>query len=375
VNIKTVLKTSVAAAALVAVAAPAVVSPAEAGLNNGNKNSLVMSGQIARAMIYQDDGNSSQLFHTGGPDTTTRMRWIATGQMTESITIGGLIEMNTPGNGRTISLNGSGSNMETIADTAWGTRHERVTFTHKAAGKLSIGHTGVAGDGTSTATMLSTGPGFTYEGPTTGASEFFDSTAQAASGTQVGSTHGGYDPSRENTIRYDTPSFGGLSLAVSHQDGGQSVGATYSGKFGGVQVFAGGFYYNEASGSTTQNATMGGSVGIKHDSGVSLAANYTKEDVETGVTTEGKNWGVALGYAASLTNLGTTGFGVTYAVSKDTAANNDEGKVWAIGVNQNIAAVGADIYAGYSRASYDDGAAATNHDDFSTIFAGTRLNF
>jgi len=52
VNIKTTLKTSVAAAALFAVAAP-VATPASAAddtLSSGNKNSLKISGYIAKSI-------------------------------------------------------------------------------------------------------------------------------------------------------------------------------------------------------------------------------------------------------------------------------------------------------------------------------------
>jgi len=376
VNIKTVLKTSVAAAALVAIGAPAVVSQAEAGINNGNKNSLVMSGQIVRNLIYQDNGDSHQLFHADGVNTRSRVRWIVSGQMTESVGIGGLVEMNFPSSNATGSLGTAGSNNgEVNTDTAFAIRHSRIDFKHKAAGTLSIGQSSVAGDGATTQSFL---PGAAI-GSSGGnpeimrASTFFNDTTKAVSA--IGSSAiGNFDPSREDRIRYDTPSFGGLKLSVSHQDSGASVGANYSGKFGGVQVAAAAFYRNTAASSTTVDSTMGGSIAAKHDSGISAEFGYSKEDAPTGVLIEGKNWHAGVGYSANLTNLGSTGFVFAYGHTDDGVANGDTGKSWTVSVNQKVSSVGADIYAGYARASYDD-STANSYDDFSTIFAGTRLNF
>lgn len=371
-NIKTVLKTSVAAAALVAVAAPAVVTPAHAGLNNGNKNSLVMSGQIVRALIYQDNGEQSHLFNADGVNTRSRLRWIASGQMTESVKIGGVVEMNFPtsNDGGSLGVNGETNSSQ----TTWGFRKTEITFTHKAAGKLSLGQSSVAGDGASTQSLLS----HASIGSSHGSVELMrgSSFAQSTGAITTIGTGGvaNYDPGREDRIRYDTPSFGGLKLSLSQQDSGASVGANYSGKFGGVSVSAAAFYRNHASSSTSLNATMGGSVAAKHDSGVAAEFGMTREDAETGTTLEGKNWHAGVGYAAALTNLGTTGFALTFNDSEDALSKGDSGDSWAITVNQNISAVGADLYAGYVKSSYSD-TTATTYEDFTTIFAGTRLNF
>jgi len=385
VNIKTVLKTSVAAAALVAISAPAVVSQAEAGINNGNKNSLVMSGQIVRALFYQDNGNDSQLFQGDGRNTKSRVRWIVSGQMTESVAIGGLVEMNFPNsnsggalNTNSTSTTTSVNNGEVQTDSGWQIRHSRVDFKHKSLGTLSIGQSSIAGDGAATQSFM---PGAPFHG-TTGAAVMGNShfavsnNGITAAGAGVGSAaSGNFDPGREDRVRYDTPSFGGLKLAVSHQDNGQSVAVNYGGKFGGVQVAAAAFYENTAAGSTTVDASLGGSAGIKHDSGLSAQISYSREDVSTGTLIEGRNISGGIGYEANLTNLGSTGFAFTYSTTDESVANNDEGETFHVSVNQNVDSVGADLYAGFARSSYEGGVAGVNYDDFTTIYAGTRLNF
>jgi len=383
VNIKTTLKTSVAAAALVALGAPAVVAPAEAGVNNGNKNSLVMSGQIVRALFYQDNGDSSQLFNGDGVNTRSRIRWIVSGQMTESVSIGGLVEMNfpnsnfngslgTPATSSTAGIN----NGDVNSDSGFQIRHSKVDFKHKSLGTLSIGQSSVAGDGAVTQSLASQTPLHSATGgELMRASTFFNNTTNTVSAVGSGAL-GNYDPGREDRVRYDTPSFGGLKAAVSYQGTGEgSVGLNYGGKFGGVQVKAAAMYRGRAAAATGQDATYGGSLAVKHDSGIAGQVGYSAEDAASGNAVEGQAWHVGLGYASNMNNLGTTSFDVTFAQSDESTADNDQGETWAVSVNQKVSSVGMDLYAGAMRASYDDGTATSNYEDFTTIFAGTKLNF
>ncbi len=372
-NIKTVLKTSVAAVALVAIAAPV-----SAAVNNGNRNSLTMSGQIARSLVYQDNGKESELFNTDGVDTSTRLRWIASGEMTESITVGGIVEMNMPtsNNGYTLAAPNAGGDT-TTSGASWGMRKTEITFKHKAAGKLSIGQGSAAGDGASTQSLGSWGPSMAANGEGgKGASLLNNGTTDALTTVSAGDANASYDPGRIDRIRYDTPSFGGLSLAVSYGGGTQQsgVGASYSGKFGGIQVSAAAFYQaSDGAGASGVEDTKGGSIAVKHDSGISAHLGYSAES-KVGSTIEGKEIHGGIGYAAALTNLGTTGFAVNYSQSEDTNTEGDEGTILGIAVNQNISAVGTDLFLAYSVTSYED-TIATNYDDFSAIMAGTRLNF
>ncbi len=97
-NYKSTLKSSVAAAALFAIAAPVApsVNAADDTLKSGNKNSLSISGQVVRALYYADDGKNSQFFHSDGGITSTRVRWVAKGTLDENVTMGATCELNSP---------------------------------------------------------------------------------------------------------------------------------------------------------------------------------------------------------------------------------------------------------------------------------------
>jgi len=389
-NIKAILKTSVAAAALVAVSAPV-----SADINNGNTNSLIMSGQIARSMVYQDNGNDTELFNVDGIDTNSRLRWIASGKMTESVTVGGIVEMNFPLSNSNYALD---ADIDFKPDSAdWGMRKTEVTFTHKAAGKLSIGQNSAAGDGAHTNTLGSWGPSMSAYGKGgAGASNFWVTNANElptvdaaiATNIPVNIVTGGFNLGRNDRIRYDTPSIGGLKLAASYgADAGSGIEVTYAGKFGSVQVASAAMYQRaETDDFDESQKIMGGSIAVKHDSGLSAHVGYSRinkfavADLELDVTSKSKEWHGGIGYAANLTNLGITGFAINYTQSDHSLTIGEntfdaDGTTFGIAVNQNIEAVGTDVFLSYSRTTFDVDDVSAQFDDFSTIMAGTHLNF
>jgi hypothetical protein len=56
------------------------------------KSASPIGSQIVRSLIYADDGEHSQLFNVDGRTEGTRVRYIVSGQLTESISVGGLLE-------------------------------------------------------------------------------------------------------------------------------------------------------------------------------------------------------------------------------------------------------------------------------------------
>ena len=93
-KLKSILKTSVASAALLAVAAPVVSTSAVAEVKNGNDNGLTISGHINRSIVFMDDGSFEEMAHVDGGTANSRMRFIVTGSLTDSLSVGGTYEMN-----------------------------------------------------------------------------------------------------------------------------------------------------------------------------------------------------------------------------------------------------------------------------------------
>lgn len=375
-DIKTTLKTSVAAGALLALAAPMAASQAEAGIKNQNsKIDLTVGGQIVRALAYADDGSNEELFMLDNPSSGTRIRFIVKGQVTESMAIGGLLEYDVGQDGEAARFTTTTGDAEMTDTAAHGVRHHYIDFKHKSLGTFSLGRGNTATNG-----FMETNHSGSFLNAMgssgVGAMSFRDdagTTFVAVSSVSDYLDNG--DGGRNNRIRYDSPKFAGFGLAVSVQDDTTpSFAVRYGGKVMGLAVKAVIGYQDHSAGSTTEDDTIGGSIGIKHDSGFSLAGAYGKRDREVGNDNDPKAWRLSAGYEAKLTSLGSTIFDVTYwNIEDDNAVGNDFESI-RVSAIQKLAAAGSDVGVMFENNSFDN-AANTNFDDINVFWFAAKLNF
>jgi hypothetical protein len=376
-SIKTTLKASVAAAALVAIAAPVISSPAEAGLANGNDNGVVISGAITRSLMYTDNGDSNDWTQVDGGDDNSRLRILVSGKMTESIAVGGIWEANLPTLNDDDSTANNNSTTATEGNTtaggakAFALRKVEVTFTHATMGKLSIGSNGTASD--NKPSLDSTGSN--NSGMTAGGLQMvFDSTALTETANTAGAAFSSYFGGTTARVRYDTPSIAGFKAAVAFGDGNfWDAGLTYGATYGDFQVAAA--VQLAHGGGTATSETYGGGIAVKHASGISAGAHMGAEAGGVSATIEGSSWGAEMGYTTTaVSNLGATSFNVVYAESSEATLADYDAELIGIHFQQNLPA-GVDLYANYEMTSFDDNNAATSLDDISMFLVGTRLKF
>lgn len=388
-DMKNVLKTSVAAGALFALAAPVASGSALADFKNQNsKVNLTIGGQIVRSLIYVDDGEHSQLFQVDGRTAGTRLRYIVSGQLTESVKVGGLIEhdvgqsndgytfdygitgdSSTYGTGSTSGATGNDRGSDS---TGFGIRHHFVSFEHKSLGKISIGQTNTASNGTMETSLMSSG-NMTLTGATmlskvrwtTGTNGAFSAVGAASSTTTLDGL------SRDDVIRYDTPTFAGFKLATSMQDEGTfDVAGWYGGKFGGVAVKASAYYANIEAGSGGQRYGVAATAKV---GGFAVRANYGGERAEnSGLKT--KVWMVGGEYGAKLSSLGTTAFYVEYYNAEDAQTAGHEMDTLYIGAVQKLDSIGSEMGIVYGKHSLSD-SASTDYNDIDSVMFQTKLNF
>lgn len=375
---KNILKTSVAAGALFALAAPIGSAQAaeKTAFNNGNsKVNLTMGGQIVRSLIWADDSERSQLFHVDGRTVGTRVRYIVSGQLTESVSVGGLLEhdVGQSNNDFTFQSAAAGVGNETYSDQgSFGIRHHFVSFTHKSMGTITLGQANSASNGAMESSLGNAGNttlgGATMLGSirfTTGSTGAFSLTAKDQT-----STFDGLD--RDDVVRYDTPTFAGFSLAASHHDDGVwDVAARYSGKIAGLSVRGAGFYANEEGGAGTQSWGVSGAV--SHSSGLSVRANYGGKRAENSGL-KGKVWMVGGEYAAKLSSLGATAFYVEYYNAEDIATAGVDMDTLYVGVVQRLDSIGSEMSLVYGRHNLSD-SASTDYNNIDAVMFQTMLNF
>ena len=361
-NIKTTLKTSVAAAALFAIAAP-VATPASADIASGNKNKLVVSGQVVRALYYADDGFNEQLFNSTGATANTRVRWVASGTLNENVTAGATIEFDVQtSNTADANFTDSGDGEVYEDKTSWSIRLQYAWVKHKQFGQLSLGRTDAAANGNDEFTLAGIGGVSTPNTLWQGGNIQFLETGTTATGSFTGVAPGDVltnldFSSRDDVIRYDTPTFMGLSLAVSLNEGGRGeVGARYSRKFGPINMIVGAGYSKFSPVSTEFDDEIGGSIAVLHDSGLNASFAAGERSRKTGQV-EGVGahfWGASGGYKAKIFKVGGTNFRIQYNQSTHVDARGDQGTGWGIDAMQNFDAIGATVSLGYRNYDYEN---------------------
>lgn len=382
-SMKTTLKTSVAAAALFAVSAPVVSSPAEAGMANGNDNGVVISGALNRSMQYVDNGNANRWVNTDGGTDNSRLRILVSGQLTESIKVGGTWEANLP------TSNAQGSTTSTSAGTVgtvtsggdvgtFGFRKNEIKFSHATLGSLTIGQGSTSSDNKpSMDGTVNNNAGMSHGG----AMMVFDKTAVAQTAKTGGAQFASYFGTRADRIRYDSPDIMGFNVSASMGESNfYDAALNYGAVYGDITVGVGLSMSHPAhtSADRAENSEQAGvGIAVKHASGLSAGYHMGRQYGTGSVTTniEGESWGMEVGYTTTaMSNLGATSFNVVYTEADETTADKYEAESTQVHFRQKLPA-GVDVYAAYEVASFDDGAAATSLDDISVFMIGTKLSF
>jgi len=380
VKLKSILKTSVASAALLAVAVPVTSTSAVAGIKNGNDNALTVSGHINRSIVHIDDGTYEELNHVDGGTANSRMRFIVSGSLTDTMSIGGTYEMNMANSNDLANMSlSAGTNVsvdrETAGgDTAWGVRQANISFAHKGAGSLTIGQStqpnnnGVSAWG---GNNIGTG-GLSHSGDT----EFIDNTDTLnETGITAAGQFGMFDGGRQDGIKYSLP--GGLPFSgnlMLEQGGNVNFGLNWAGELAGVGVKASGAMTMTSATSTTVESNQHVGVALSHSSGLGLTVRYGWEETKAAQGFDGNGRMFAVSYQTkNMTTLGSTHMRVMYGENEDMSQAGDEASRYGIHVVQKMPA-GTSVHIGFEEAEYER-LTNKNYDDVSSFIAGAMINF
>jgi hypothetical protein len=333
---------------------------------------LTFSGQVNRGVLFADDGVSNETFFVDNDNSSTRFRFTGEGDFADGWTAGVNIEIQAESNS-TASVNqitqNTGGGSSFLSE-----RKLELFFENDKYGRLTVGQGDTASNSTSEVDLSGTSI-VAYSGIADFAGGIlFRDGAGALTTVNIGSVVTNLDGlSRQDRVRYDAPSFGGVTLSGSvGSDGIYDVAARYNSTLGAFKVGAALAY----SVNTSDDETINGSVSLLHqDTGLSLtlAGGSTDRDLATDLrdTTFGY---VKVGYQTkSITNLGTTAFSIDYSVSDDVAAAGDEATSYGIAAVQHIDAIGTDLYLGVR--NYELDRPGSQFQDVTAVLAGARLKF
>jgi len=370
VDIKNLLKSSVAVGALVALAAP--MQTAHAGsIAQAGKMDLKVGGRVIRGLAYADDGDNEHLFHVGGRSADTEIYFSASAKITESVSVGALhrFDVNDPGGSYHFGDGSDAIAADTHTTSADAGKYSKIHFSHKSMGTINMGYWSEAGDG---AINLKYGRALVGSPGLYSDDIQMRTSANADAGFTAGSNVSNLDPGSENLIRYDSPSISGFKLALStHDDGSFGSALRYSGSFGGVNLKAAGHFTNDNSGGGGKS--YGGSAAAQHSSGLHIAGAYAiSRNNNSGRAPNYRR--VSGGYEAKMNSLGKTDFYIQWMDNEDAAAAGRDGTEMNFGITQGVDAMGGNIGVVYSNLEVEDDT-GTTYQDVDIIYLETQVNF
>jgi hypothetical protein len=389
VDTKSVLKTSVAVAALFAVATPASAQEKTDNVTMMQKGvSVALYGQFNKSVQWADDGASGdRIAITDNDVSSTRWGLVIGAPINPNFSFGARLEVELQSNdSNNLTLN-SGGGDNNFGQSNFCERIAEVTLNHKQFGTVSLGQGPTASDGTAEVDLSGTTVVALAANSTLtnlGAVRFTQDTAgHVVSGVQVNSAFNNLDGlSRQDRIRYDTPTIAGFRLSGSFISGGAAdVGLIFGRKFGAFQVAAAASYFNTNSTSTVNDDGWAGSASVLHDSGINVSIAGGKQNTKSGLGRPDPDYiHGKIGYVARIFGVGPTSFAVDYSAHDDFAQANGIANITrsdgdSVGVTavQMFSATGTEAYVSWRRWTFDS--ANTNYNDVNTVIGGVRVKF
>jgi len=369
VDIKTALKTSVAAAALLAFTAPVdAVAGGKVSANN-SKIDFKVGARVNRAIVSVDDGDHDDVYQADGISGNSEIWLSGSGKITETTTMGAYVRWDIPKNQGAFTFGStSGAGALSDSDSALD-KYEYIYLKSAAAGTLSFGDIEPGADGTMN---TSYGSRAGDDGASIGGLDVtLSGGGFVATSLEASSFIGIIDPAADaNRVRYDSPAFGGLTIGGDLENGGGgSIGAKWSGSMSGLSVKAGIGMENDGGGSEM----TGASIAVKHASGLHAAINYA--DIDTDDSDVDPEWRRAvIGYDAKMNSLGNTNISVFLSEKDDEAVKGNEGEMVSVGIKQSLDAIGGAIILQYDNYSFEN-AAADDMSDIDALVFEMQFNF
>ncbi len=334
---------------------------------------LSLYGQINRAGLYGNNGDSSKWYFVDNINSQTRLGVNALADLGNAWTTGGRIEYGILSNAST-DVNQLTTNNAT--ETTFNLRWAEVFFANEGLGKLSLGKGDSASNNSSEVDLSGTAvASFSEVADMGGAMLFFDGTTTTLATIKIKDVFNNFDGlSRTDRLRYDTPAFGGFSLATSYSSGDAFDGALlFNRKFGETKVAAA---FAAASPNDLNDSTSvqyGGSASVLLPMGLNATVAGGVRDLDQSNRDNPTNWYTKLGYQVTFYEAATTSFSVDYGETADLRQEGDTAKTWAVAAVHNLSDWGTEIYLAYRNFKLDSDAG--DFDDIYTVWAGARVKF
>lgn len=341
-----------------------------------------LSGQINRALMYVNDGFLSELHHVDNINSGTRFRFTGTDELEPGIKAGVTFEVEMTSNPSSSVSQTAKSNTPALAE-----RIQEVYFTG-GFGMLSMGQGLGAADGGIEVDLSGTFIANSSLGTSAVGGGMVFKTNTGGTGPALSTTLGNQDfEGRYDRLRYDTPVFGPVKIAVStgtKADTANEAAVWLNADLGGAGKLAGAIGYSQLDTNvvtTGKQEIKGLSLSWLAGFGLNVTGAFSNvEDEAAGDAQKDSTFKyLKVGY-----KVGAHAIAIDYGVGEDFAVRGDESKMVGIGYVY-APKPWADFYAGAKVHSLDRpggatvgtgvAAAAAEFDEIKVVMVGSRLKF
>lgn len=333
---------------------------------------LTVSGQVNRGVLVTEDGANTETFFVDNDNSSTRIRLLGDARLNDDITAGTVIEVQFESNS-TAAV--SQDNQRNVGPNNFTERKLELFFDSETYGRIWLGQGDTASNGTSEQDLSGVSVvGYSGIADLAGGIQFVDD-AGNLSGVTIGDTFSNFDGlSRDDRVRYDTPSFHGAKLSGSViADDRWDIAATYSRTLFGAHDFQAAIAYADAQGAFDQvngsaSVLLGGPL-----PGVNLTVAAGQRNFDEAGRNDGNFVYGKIGYLLDPFSFGSTGVAVDYYYGEDVDADGDESTSIGLLAVQNIDRIGTELYAGAR--NYDLNRTSESFDDVNALLVGARVKF
>jgi hypothetical protein len=382
---------------------PARGSPALPVLSGNDKVKITLSGQIDRDVILHGDGSGKvDTYFADNNVSSTRIRALGAAQINDGNTVVSALEFDLRSNSSASitrqSVNNNGGDTPVIGP--FRIRRAEIGLQSRDYGTVMFGRGSAFSDGIAEIDLSGTDIAIYSLAPDSwGGLQFADRTApmRRPGDPSVSQVFDDFDGPRDDRIRYDTPSYHGLTFGATVGQGYfWDVGARYSAEINGVKIATGIAYqnfYGTRPSLNVQDGTVAaynpfsqrvaGSLAILLPSGFNaLLSGGWGEHISSCCTAfaagniathDSTTWFAKVGYRAHLNDFGTTNFSLDAGQTFNRIRDGDVATRVGFEINQPIVAVGLELFLAYERLTLRRSGASFKPGDFGLM--GSRVQF
>lgn len=340
-------------------------------VSGNSKAKVTLYGQVNRAGLWTNDGDSSEFYFVDNDNSSTRMGVEAAAKLSGGQGLGAKIEYELESNASSVV-----SQLEQDTDAEIKLRHADLWF-ESDFGKLAIGRGSTASDGTAE-TDLSGTTVVTYSsiGDMAGGQLWYDNARDSLGEVEIGDVFDNMDGlGRRDRFRYDSPSFAGITLSGSViEDEAYDLAARYAREYENLGLtVAAAVGWADGGRLRSYDDQYSGSFSVLHASGINVSLSAGKQKFSEGGKADPTYWYGKLGYQTKFFDFGKSAFSIDYGSFEDIDSNGNESEAFSIAFVQKIDDWASELYFAYRQHSLSS--TGFDYDDIGALMFGARVKF